>query len=78
MTTETRISYMLRRVDERESGRNWAAAPSEFESAAVRALFERTLKPFFDKRDIRARINASKAGTFAELRDAVLSQKFEG
>lgn len=46
--------------------RNWKTLPASFESDAVRFAFEQ-IKPHFDKRNPRERINASRATTFADL-----------
>jgi len=47
--------------------RDWSSLPSTFERDAVKAAFA-DMKPHFSKQDIRRRIKASKARTFAELR----------
>ena len=62
--------YMLQRISERLAQRNWNALPADFTRDAVKALY-RELKPHFDKRDIRARIEAGRANTFTHLQHAV-------
>lgn len=52
-----------------ESRRDWTQLPSSFEHDAVKRAFE-SLKPHFEKCEIRQRIAASKATTFAELRES--------
>ena len=51
--------------------RDWRQLPPDFERDAVHQAFARFIKPYLDKRDIRERINASKAETFAQLREAL-------
>lgn len=50
--------------------RDWKALPASFESDAVAFCF-RQVKPHFDKRNSRERINASRATTFDELKAAL-------
>ena len=67
--------WMLEQVETASARRDWTKLPQSFELQAVQALYERTLKVHFNRKDIRPRINASKAGTFDDLRSAVLSMK---
>lgn len=62
--------YFLDRIEQKRLLRNWDALPSDFMTDAVAVLYKE-LKPHFDKRDIRARIEASRARTFTDLRYAV-------
>lgn len=64
------FDYMLRRINDKESQRNWSQLPGSFEVDAVRWTFEQ-IKPHFTKREIRQRVSASKALTFADLREAI-------
>ncbi len=65
-----RKALLLRRIDARQSSRNWSALPNSFESDACKHLYGE-IKSFFDKRDIRPRIQASRARTFTDLRYAI-------
>lgn len=57
-------------IQQWESRRDWTQLPAPFEHDAVKRAYE-AIKPYFSKGDIRQRIAASKATTFADLRDAV-------
>lgn len=50
--------------------RNWKALPADFELVAVKFAFDH-IKPHFDRRNPRERINASRATTFEELQEAL-------
>jgi hypothetical protein len=65
------FEYMLRRIQETETQRNWAGMPAGFEQAAVKHVYERGLRPYFGKAEIRHRVAASKATTFEELKRAI-------
>lgn len=50
--------------------RNWKSLPPQFEADAA-AFCVRQIKPHFDKKSPRERINAAKATTFEELQAAL-------
>lgn len=52
------------------SKRDWKSLPPQFEAEAV-AFCVRQIKPHFDKKSPRERINATKATTFEELQAAL-------
>jgi hypothetical protein len=54
----------------RRDRRDWSQLPHGYEHDAVQAAY-RDVKPYFDRRDIAARVAASKATTFEELRQAI-------
>ena len=62
--------WMLERVQEKATKHAWDRLSPDFQSEAVQATYTQ-IKPHFDKRDIRARIAASRARTFQDLRWAV-------
>ena len=63
------MEWMESRIDQAVARRDWAVLPADFEADAVKALYHNFL-PHFRKDEIRPRILASKARTFAELRKA--------
>lgn len=63
-------AFMFRAIDEALQRRNWNTLPQDYTYAAVRKVFH-IIKPHFDKRDIKARIDASRAQSFIDLRRAV-------
>jgi len=67
---DTLRQWMLVRVEDKATAHAWERLPHDFQVQAVQATY-RQIKPHFDKRDIRARISASRARTFQELRWAV-------
>jgi hypothetical protein len=66
--------HFLQRIAEREAQRNWSALPQSFEQDAVRGLFKHMKDHFHPQKGIKARIAASKACTWKELRNALASQ----
>ena len=50
--------------------RDWTALPADFERDQVSFLYK-SIKPHFGRNEIRSRIAASKAQTFAELLGAI-------
>ena len=67
---DTIRAWMLERVHDAATRSRWDRLPGDFQLKAVQHTFK-VIKPHFDKRDIRARIAASRAQNFAELRYAV-------
>lgn len=65
--------YFFNLIGERMTLRDYSKLPADFERDAVRMLFQRQMKDHFRKDEIRQRIQASKAETFAELRKAITS-----
>lgn len=64
--------WMNGRIDAAIASRDWSnpALPQDFEAARVAALFY-TFTKHFAKHEIRQRIAASKATTFADLKEAI-------
>jgi hypothetical protein len=62
--------WMLAQVNEASARRNWQQLPQDFEMQAVSRLFG-SIKGHFGKQDIKARIAASKASTFADMIEAI-------
>jgi len=67
---QTIREWMLAHIQDKATERSWADLPTDFEVDAVHAIYKH-IKPHFDKRDIRARITASRARTFQDLRYAI-------
>jgi len=65
--------YFFKIIGERIALRDYSKLPADFERDAVQMLFKRHMKDHFRKDEIRQRIQASKAETFAELRKAITS-----
>jgi hypothetical protein len=65
----SRRDYVMDAINRRDR-RDWSQLPQGYELDAVKAAY-RDIKPYFDRRDIAARVAASKATTFEELRQAV-------
>lgn len=64
-------NWMAQKVQERQAKRDWSKLPVQFEQDQVKHLF-REFKDYLTARgDIKTRIKASKATTFAELLKAV-------
>jgi len=63
------VPVIIERINKRDT-RNWSKLPKSFEQDAVAAAF-RDAKELFPKKAISERVRASKATTFAELREAV-------
>lgn len=61
--------WMLQRIAERDR-RDWSTLPLDFERDAVRATWQ-DLRRHWPRKPISERIKASKATTFAELRQCV-------
>lgn len=55
----------------RHDRRAWSQLPPDYERDAVKSAHE-AIRKFFDKRDVNARIAASRSVTFEELRAAVM------
>jgi hypothetical protein len=71
MTFETEITgWVKSKIDAAEARTNWSKLPASFEADAVKSVFT-DIKPHFSKLAIKARIAASRATTFADLRDAI-------
>lgn len=66
---DSRTNHVLTLIARRDR-RDWSQMPVGYERDAVKAAYQ-DIKPFFDQRDVSARIAASKAATFDELRQAV-------
>lgn len=66
---DSRTNHVLTLIARRDR-RDWSQMPFGYERDAVKAAYQ-DIKPFFDQRDVSARIAASKAATFDELRQAV-------
>lgn len=64
-------NWMIEAIEKRQASRNWANLPSQFEQAQVRQLANEFDDHFRYRRDIKTRIKASKATTFAELLKAI-------
>lgn len=62
--------WAMSRIAEAEGGRNWSQLPSDFQRDAVKKIFA-GLKDHMDKKMVGHRISASKATTFADLRNAL-------
>lgn len=50
--------------------RDWANLPHDFEYAAIKAITEQ-IRHYWSKRDIRARIAATRAANFYDLIEAI-------
>ena len=71
-----RQEYLINKVLARQASRDWNQfRNTTLEQDAVQFLYRDLIK-WFDKRDIRPRINASKAKTFDELLKAISSAKY--
>ena len=66
---DSRTNHVLTLIARRDR-RDWSQMPFGYERDAVKAAYQ-DIKSFFDQRDVSARIAASKAATFDELRQAV-------
>lgn len=64
--------WMNSRIDEAIASRDWSSPylPKDYAAARVAALFY-TFAKHFAKHEIRQRIAASKATTFADLKEAI-------
>lgn len=60
------VAEMIQRRDRRD----WTQLPADFELSSVRAAFA-DVKPYIEKKAIGARVKASIAQTFTELRTAL-------
>jgi len=69
--------YIHNRVATAAMRRNWSELPTDFERDAVRHCYKNHVGVLLDRRDIAARIKASKAQTFEELTAAVDSIRFD-
>lgn len=67
--SEDRRNLMLHLIQHRDR-RDWSQLPADFEAGAVKAAFQ-DIRKHFGKLDIRERIKASKATTFAELMESI-------
>jgi hypothetical protein len=63
--------WALKLARERQEVRDWNLVPHDLQYAAVRHVYE-LIRPHFGKQDISARIEASRAQTFYDLRAAIL------
>jgi len=66
------LAWALAQLEATHARSKWDTLPYGFELQAVQQVY-RQIKPHFDKRAIKARIAASKAQTFAELRAVLLA-----
>jgi hypothetical protein len=64
------VSWAVNKINTAHGSRDWSALPSDFEAAKVAMLFVE-IKPIFGERDIKQRIEASKACTFVDLLAAI-------
>jgi hypothetical protein len=58
------------KIEAVKNRRDWTALPASFEADQVKFLFA-LIKPHFSKKEIKARIAASRASTFDELLSAI-------
>ena len=63
-------AHFLALIETRQSQRNWSNLPADFERDAVKGIY-RAMKDHFSQKGIKARIAASKAFTFDELKIAL-------
>ena len=64
-------AHFIAKIESRMAERNWSNLPQSFEHDAVKGLF-RVMKDHFSQKGIKARIAASKACTFEELKSALI------
>lgn len=71
---KARQDWMIAKIAEMEARYDFTALPVSIEAEAVRSLYQQFKSLFCRKRDIRARIKASQAISFDNLKEAIATK----